>query len=60
MKKTSEHFCFAKKNSRLGQAGDDGVEGPLIRRNLLSMAIVGGIVGIIGLILIYTVGKGMI
>jgi L-lactate permease len=37
-----------------------GVEGLLIRRNLLPMAIVGGIVGIIGLILVYTVGQGMI
>lgn len=42
------------------EAGAVGVEGLLIRRNLLPMAIVGGIVGIIGLILVYTVGQGMI
>ena len=37
-----------------------GMEGLLIRRNLLPMTVVGIIVGIIGLILVYTVGNGII
>jgi lactate permease len=36
-----------------------GMEGVLIRRNLIPMTIVGGVAGIIGLILVYTIGKGM-
>ncbi len=34
-----------------------GVEGLLIRRNLLPMALIGIIVGILGLVLVYTVGS---
>ena len=37
-----------------------GVEGLLIKRNLIPMSIVGVIVGIIGLVLVYTIGAGMV
>jgi len=37
-----------------------GVEGLLIKRNLIPMTFVGIIVGVIGLILVYTIGSGMI
>ena len=37
-----------------------GMEGLLIRRNLLPMTIVGLVVGIIGLILVYTIGSSVI
>ena len=37
-----------------------GVEGLLIKRNLIPMTFVGILVGIIGLILVYTIGSGMI
>ncbi|MFC2090653.1 L-lactate permease, partial [Bacteroidota bacterium] len=37
-----------------------GVEGLLIKRNLIPMTFVGLLVGIIGLILVYTIGSGMI
>ena len=37
-----------------------GVEGLLIKRNLIPMTFVGLVVGIIGLVLVYTVGTGMI
>ncbi len=36
-----------------------GMEGVLIRRNLIPMTIVGGVAGIIGLILVYTIGNGI-
>jgi len=51
---------FGEVMLRLATVGLVGVEGLLIRRNLLPMAIVGGIVGIIGLILVYTVGQGIV
>ncbi len=41
-------------------AQDFLLEGLLIKRNLLPMTIVGLVVGIIGLILVYTIGSGMI
>jgi lactate permease len=53
-------ICVHNVIAACATVGLVGVEGLLIRRNLLPMAIVGGIVGIIGLILVYTVGQGMI
>jgi lactate permease len=53
-------ICVHNVIAACATVGLVGVEGLLIRRNLLPMAIVGAIVGIIGLILVYTVGRGMI
>ena len=53
-------ICVHNVIAACATVGLVGVEGLLIKRNLLPMAIVGGIVGIIGLILVYTVGRGMI
>ena len=53
-------ICVHNVIAACATVGLVGVEGLLIRRNLLPMAIVGGIVGIIGLILVYTVGKGIV
>lgn len=53
-------ICVHNVIAACATVGLVGVEGLLIRRNLLPMAIMGGIVGIIGLILVYTVGRGMI
>jgi len=53
-------ICVHNVIAACATVGLVGVEGLLIRRNLLPMAIVGGIVGIIGLILVYTVGQGLI
>jgi lactate permease len=53
-------ICVHNVIAACATVGLVGVEGLLIRRNLLPMAIVGGIVGIIGLILVYTVGGCMI
>ncbi len=52
-------ICVHNVIAACATVGLVGVEGLLIRRNLLPMAIVGGIVGIIGLILVYTVGRGL-
>jgi lactate permease len=53
-------ICVHNVIAACATVGLIGVEGLLIRRNLLPMAIVGGIVGITGLILAYTVGQGII
>ena len=53
-------ICVHNVIAACATVGLVGVEGLLIRRNLLPMAIVGGIVGIVGLILVYTVGRGMV
>ena len=53
-------ICVHNVIAACATVGLVGVEGLLIRRNLLPMAIVGGIVGITGLILAYTVGQGII
>lgn len=53
-------ICVHNVIAACATVGLIGVEGLLIRRNLLPMAIVGGIVGITGLILVYTVGHGII
>ena len=53
-------ICVHNVIAACATVGLVGVEGLLIRRNLLPMAIVGGIVGIIGLILVYTVGQGIV
>ncbi len=53
-------ICVHNVIAACATVGLVGVEGLLIRRNLIPMAIVGGIVGLIGLILIYTVGPGLI
>jgi lactate permease len=53
-------ICVHNVIAACATVGLVGVEGLLIRRNLLPMTIVGGIVGIIGLILVYTVGSGLI
>jgi lactate permease len=53
-------ICVHNVIAACATVGLVGVEGLLIRRNLLPMAIVGGIVGIVGLILVYTVGQGIV
>ncbi len=53
-------ICVHNVIAACATVGLVGVEGLLIKRNLIPMAIVGGIVGVIGLILVYTVGQGMI
>jgi len=52
-------ICVHNVIAACATVGLAGVEGLLIRRNLLPMTIVGLIVGIIGLILVYTVGSGI-
>jgi lactate permease len=52
-------ICVHNVIAACATVGLVGVEGLLIRRNLVPMSIVGLIVGIIGLILVYTVGTGM-
>ena len=52
-------ICVHNVIAACATVGLVGVEGLLIKRNLLPMAIVGGIVGIIGLILVYTLGRGI-
>lgn len=53
-------ICVHNVIAACATVGLVGAEGLLIKRNMLPMAIVGGIVGIIGLILVYTVGRGMV
>jgi len=53
-------ICVHNVIAACATVGLVGVEGLLIRRNLLPMVIVGVIVGITGLILAYTVGQGII
>ena len=53
-------ICVHNVIAACATVGLVGVEGLLIKRNLIPMAIVGGVVGVIGLILVYTVGQGMI
>jgi len=53
-------ICVHNVIAACATVGLVGVEGLLIRRNLLPMTIVGLIVGLIGLLLVYTVGKGII
>ena len=52
-------ICVHNVIAACATVGLVGVEGLLIRRNLLPMTIVGVIVGIIGLILVYTIGSGI-
>ncbi len=52
-------ICVHNVIAACATVGLVGMEGLLIRRNLLPMTIVGGVVGIIGLILVYTIGIGM-
>ena len=52
-------ICVHNVIAACATVGLVGMEGLLIRRNLLPMTIVGGVVGIIGLILVYTIGSGM-
>lgn len=53
-------ICVHNVIAACATVGLVGVEGLLIRRNLLPMALVGILAGIIGLILTYSVGRGMI
>ena len=53
-------ICVHNVIAACATVGLVGVEGLLIKRNLIPMAIVGGIVGVIGLILVYTVGQGIL
>ena len=53
-------ICVHNVIAACATVGLVGVEGLLIRRNLLPMTIVGLIVGVIGLLLVYTLGKGII
>jgi lactate permease len=52
-------ICVHNVIAACATVGLVGVEGLLIRRNLLPMTIVGLIVGIIGMILVYSVGQSM-
>jgi len=53
-------ICVHNVIAACATVGLVGVEGLLIRRNLLPMSIVGLIVGLIGLILVYTLGQGIV
>jgi lactate permease len=53
-------ICVHNVIAACATVGLVGVEGLMIRRNLGPMAIVGVIVGIVGLILVYTVGAGVL
>jgi lactate permease len=53
-------ICVHNVIAACATVGLVGVEGLLIRRNLLPMTMVGLIVGTIGIILVYWVGRGMI
>ena len=53
-------ICVHNVIAACATVGLVGVEGLLIRRNLLPMTLVGLLVGLIGLILVYTVGSGLI
>ena len=53
-------ICVHNVIAACATVGLVGMEGLLIKRNLLPMSIVGGVVGIIGLILVYTIGVGMV
>jgi lactate permease len=53
-------ICVHNVIAACATVGLVGVEGLLIRRNLIPMTIVGAVVGIIGLLLVYSVGKGII
>lgn len=53
-------ICVHNVIAACATVGLVGVEGLLIKRNLIPMTIVGVIVGIIGLILVYTIGPGLL
>lgn len=53
-------ICVHNVIAACATVGLVGVEGLLIKRNLLPMTIVGLIVGVIALILVYTIGSGII
>ena len=53
-------ICVHNVIAACATVGLVGVEGLLIKRNLIPMSIVGLIVGIIGMILVYTVGTGIL
>ena len=52
-------ICVHNVIAACATVGLVGAEGLLIKRNLIPMTVVGLVVGIIGLILVYTVGNGM-
>ena len=52
-------ICVHNVIAACATVGLVGVEGLLIKRNLIPMSLVGLIVGIIGVILVYTVGSGI-
>ena len=53
-------ICVHNVIAACATVGLVGAEGLLIKRNLLPMTIVGLVVGIIGIILVYTIGSGML
>ncbi|MEN8203497.1 MAG: L-lactate permease [Bacteroidota bacterium] len=53
-------ICVHNVIAACATVGLVGVEGLLIKRNLLPMTLVGLIVGVIGLILVYTIGTNII
>ena len=53
-------ICVHNVIAACATVGLVGVEGLLIRRNLLPMTVVGIIVGILGLVLVYTIGAGLL
>ncbi len=52
-------ICVHNVIAACATVGLVGVEGLLIKRNLIPMSLVGLIVGIIGVILVYTIGSGI-
>jgi lactate permease len=53
-------ICVHNVIAACATVGLVGVEGLLIRRNLLPMTLIGVLVGVIGLVMVYSIGKGMI
>jgi len=53
-------ICVHNVIAACATVGLVGVEGLLIKRNLIPMSLVGLLVGIIGFILVYTIGSGML
>ncbi len=53
-------ICVHNVIAACATVGLVGVEGLLIKRNLIPMSLVGLMVGIVGLILVYTIGAGML
>jgi lactate permease len=53
-------ICVHNVIAACATVGLAGAEGLLIKRNLIPMSVVGLLVGIAGIILVYTIGRGML